>query len=56
LQEKGIVLNVQRDCSTNDKHISECGISERLITKNILNNGTLNDLEKEVVCFLKDNI
>ena len=56
LQEKGIVLNVQRDYSINDKHISESGISEKFITKNILNNGTLNDLEKEVVCFLKDNI
>lgn len=53
LKNKGIVLNIERPETKQDTHISEQGISHNLISINILNDGTLEELKNKVIGALK---
>ena len=53
LKNGGIVLNIERESVNKDNHISEQGISKYLISKNILNNGTIEELKEKVLKEIK---
>lgn len=48
IKHGGIVLNIERNNWNKNSHISEQGISKKLITVNIENNGTIENLKEKI--------
>ena len=56
IKHHGIVLNIERNNGNNNNHISEQGISNNLITANIENNGSVEELKEKISEVIKNEI
>jgi hypothetical protein len=54
LSKNGVIIDIQRDSTPADDHITEKGVSEHLTKYKLSNNGSMNDLYTDIKSIVKD--